>query len=928
MSEEGLDGGMAGVRGGIDPLRALRHDLRTPINHIVGYAEMLLEASERGETPFAASDLRRIRTAGRDLLTLVEEIFRPDGTGVGAADLALLAHRLRTPLSAIVGYAELLEEEGQDAGPEALDDLGRIRSAADRLLAFVNASIGVPPVPAEDASRRSSPASHAPLRAASGRLLVVDDDDLARDLLARRLRRLGYTVETASSGGDALAFGRQGGFDLMLLDVLMPGLSGFDVLRRMKADEALREIPVIVLSALDETDDAARCIELGADDYLTKPYDAVLLLARIGACLEKKQLRDRELEYLRGVAQVTGPAAIAYILQREHGPDGARAALTSDERSLLDDVRSTVQWISLSKGELLLRQGDPSDSVYVLVSGRLRAFVEGDEGRRDLGEVRGGETVGEWGFLSGRPRSATVVATRDSVLARVSREAFDALTAKHPRILSHATRDVVGRLRQAFQRRWEGQEVSAIVLLPLGPEVRAGELATDLAAELAAHGRTLHLSRDRLEAVLGRTAADALGREDADPATVARLNEAELQHRFVLYEADAAGSAWTRRCLRQADRVLLVADAAGDPRPRPIEAEIGGADFREIETRRDLVLLHRGPRELATGTDGWLRHRRVGAHHHVAEGSTPDVQRLARRLAGRAVGLVLGGGGLRGAAHIGVIQALRDRGIPIDVVGGTSAGAVVGAQLALGWDCKTMLERTRESLIAARAFGDYTIPFVSLIAARRFVASLKELYGEARIEDLWRPFYCMTSSLSRAEPVVQRDGPLWRAVRASCAIPGVMPPVIENGELLADGGLLNNLPADVMALECEGGPVIAVDLRVKVDLDPGYAFGDSLSGMEILWRRLNPFARHRQMPPSIVAIMIRSSLLASVHAGAAQARHATLYIDPPVGGFPLLGANAQAGYDMYDLGYRAALDKLAAWETVGGGRPAQAARDL
>ena len=347
-------------------LANLRHELRTPLNAIIGYSEMLLEDAEDEGQEGLIADLRRIHTAGKALLALVSDIL--DSQSVDAE----LDFQLRTSLNAIIGYAEMLLEDAEDEGREDLIlDLQRIHAAAKHFLATISREIPAeagrpshvapqipagagrpshvaPQIPAEagrpshvapqipaEAGRPSHVAPQPDREAAAisstiqdaatavcppmeddagavvggrGYLLVVDDNEINRDILSRHLERQGHTVAVAENGRQALEMVSTHPFDLVLLDVMMPEMDGYRVLECLKGDEAWRDIPVIMISALDEIDSVVRCIELGAEDYLPKPFDPVLLRARIGACLEKKRLRDQEVEYLRSVARVTAAA--------------------------------------------------------------------------------------------------------------------------------------------------------------------------------------------------------------------------------------------------------------------------------------------------------------------------------------------------------------------------------------------------------------------------------------------------------------------------------------------------------------------------------------------------------------------------------------------------------------------------------------------
>ncbi|MDP9254864.1 MAG: response regulator [Verrucomicrobiota bacterium] len=293
----------------------LKHELRTPLNHIIGYCEMLIEQAQDDGLEVFIADLDRIHSAGERLLDVVNDLCDPSRK----IDEGMMHHEVRTPLNQVIGYAEILQEQAKELGQDSfIPDLQKVHTAGRHLLDLILenfASTQVDPGPAESevitftrqqAAARESPTKDseivkAPVENAS--LLVVDDNELNRDMLTRRLERLGYKVSCAENGSEALKKIRAEPFDLLLLDIMMPVMDGFEVLEQLKAEPVLRDIPVIVLSASDQLDHAVKCIQKGATDYLTKPFNPVLLQARIGSCLERKRLHDKEISYLRQIQE-------------------------------------------------------------------------------------------------------------------------------------------------------------------------------------------------------------------------------------------------------------------------------------------------------------------------------------------------------------------------------------------------------------------------------------------------------------------------------------------------------------------------------------------------------------------------------------------------------------------------------------------------
>ena len=385
-------------------LAHLRHELRTPINAIIGYSEMLLEDVAALGQPETLADLRTVHGAGKQLLPIVDSILHPDNApanratqGLGAFQ-AQLRRDLREPLNAVIGYSEILIESSAERNCEdLLPDLERILGAAKNVLGLTNdvvqlsevgngdaepnARFSLASAMAEEVLAKIQPLDRDPLHDAGiheGCLLVVDDNEVNRDLLSRQLARAGYSIYTAENGREALELVGMQDFDLVLLDIMMPEIDGFEVLRNLKSDEALRDIPVIMISALDEIDSAVRCIEMGAEDYLSKPFDPVLLKARIGANLRIRRMRDREhaiAEQLRSERELTAR------LLRSAFPAPIAERIRAGESRIADSYpEATALWAEFeSFGRLSTRSGPAEfverlDSVFSLfgqIAGQL-----------------------------------------------------------------------------------------------------------------------------------------------------------------------------------------------------------------------------------------------------------------------------------------------------------------------------------------------------------------------------------------------------------------------------------------------------------------------------------------------------------------------------------------------------------------------------
>ncbi len=381
-------------------LAHVRHELKTPINAIIGYSEMLLEDAAEAGDDAVASDLEKIRVAGRQLLQLVEQILGPDRqdrTDLEGYDARIRAD-LRDPVTAVIGYAEMLVE-GCREGPTAwlVPDLERIRAAGLRLLELSDDIVQLATVAAGEAvpgpklSRASVLAAGvlAKIRPRGadagagdrqGALLVVDDNAMNRDVVSRQLARKGYQVATAEHGREALEVLNEQPVDLVLLDVIMPEMDGIETLRRIKAQPALRDLPVIMMSSLDEIDGAIRCIEIGAADYLVKPIHPAIVDVRIGASLEVRRLREREELYRAGAEEAD---AATERLLRSLFPPSVAERLSGGETEIADrSTEVSALWCNLGRA---VRGGslvDPAERVATL--GWLLSTFEAEAERQGL----------------------------------------------------------------------------------------------------------------------------------------------------------------------------------------------------------------------------------------------------------------------------------------------------------------------------------------------------------------------------------------------------------------------------------------------------------------------------------------------------------------------------------------------------------------
>jgi NTE family protein len=555
------------------------------------------------------------------------------------------------------------------------------------------------------------------------------------------------------------------------------------------------------------------------------------------------------------------------------------------DSDILTNIAREVEWMSLPGGATLFDAGEAPDAMYVVLSGCLGVYSTApNDRRRFMSRIVAGDTAGEMGLISGRPRTGTVIALRDSELARLSRDAFDRVFRQHPEAMLRIAQLTVNRLETSQARtRGRPQGARTFTVLPQNFDVDAGGFASELVKALSTVGRT-----ELVWSVRGAM------------HTSHWFHRIESSNDFVVYVADPSAGAWSSLCVRQADALMLLARADSPPGPWAVLATA-----REEHTaphRAELVLIHENG--ISQGAAArWLATQPNVPHHHVTDPS--DVMRIARLLTGHGIGLVLSGGGARGFAHIGIVKALRESGIPIDLVGGTSMGGILGGGVALCWSIDEMKERFRRSFVDVNPLRDYTFPVMSLVSGRRVSRLLHREFGDVTIEDLPLPFFCVSSNLTTGHSDVHKRGVLWRWLRASVAIPGVLPPVMHKGELLVDGGTMNNLPVDAMR-ELGRGPVIGCD----VGADRAFAAeGDDDMDVPAPWQVLS-WLRRKRGRPNIFRILWRAGMVNSAATTLAHREKTDLLLQPPLAEIDML--NWKSFDRAIALGYEYTVRRLAA----------------
>ncbi|XP_060106663.1 patatin-like phospholipase domain-containing protein 7 isoform X3 [Heteronotia binoei] len=557
--------------------------------------------------------------------------------------------------------------------------------------------------------------------------------------------------------------------------------------------------------------------------------------------------------------------------------------------SFVRQIDFALDWMEVEAGRAVYRQGDSSDCTFIVLNGRLRSVIRMDDGKKHLtGEYGRGDLIGVVEALTHQPRATTVHAVRDSELAKLPEGALTSIKRKFPQVVTRLIHllgeKILGSLQQGAGHplglhtsgsKWDSgnpaSNLSTVAIMPVSEDVPLATFTLELKHAVSAIGPALLLTSDNIKQQLGSAALDSIH----EYRLSSWLGQQEDMHRIVLYQSDSTLTPWTQRCIRQADCILIVGLGEQEPTVGELERML---ENTAVRAQKQLILLHREDGPLPSRTVEWLNMRSwCSAHLHLrcprrvfSRRSLPklkelyervfqkppdrhsDFSRLARVLTGNAVALVLGGGGARGCSQVGVIRALNEAGIPVDMIGGTSIGAFMGALYAEERSYTQMRIKARQWAMnmnsVFKTVLDLTYPITSMFSGASFNNGISNIFKDKQIEDLWIPYFTITTDITASAMRVHTDGCLWRYVRASMSLSGYLPPLCDpkDGHLLMDGGYINNLPADV-ARSMGAKVVIAIDVGSRDETNLTN-YGDALSGWWLLWKRWNPLVEKVKVP--------------------------------------------------------------------------------
>ncbi|XP_078285751.1 patatin-like phospholipase domain-containing protein 6 isoform X3 [Rhinoraja longicauda] len=605
-----------------------------------------------------------------------------------------------------------------------------------------------------------------------------------------------------------------------------------------------------------------------------------------------------------------------------------------------------IDWMAVEAGRALYRQADRSDCTYIVLNGRLRSVIRKSNGKKELvGEYGRGDLIGVVEALTHQPRATTMHAVRDSELAKLPEGTLNNIKRRYPQVVTRLIhllgQKILGNLQQVhgpFPGSSLGlstassadvtnptSNLSTVAVLPVCDDVPIAAFAMDLMHALNAIGPTLLMTSDIIRQRLGASALDSIH----EYRLSAWLAQQEDLHRIVLYQTDYSMTPWTQRCIRQADCILIVGLGDQEPTLGLLEQMLENTAVRAL---KQLILLHKEDGPSPSRTVEWLNMRSwCSGHFHIKcprrifsrrslqkltelyekvfqkpADRHSDFSRLARILTGNTIALVLGGGGARGCSHVGVIKAMEESGIPVDIVGGTSIGSFIGALYAEERSAVGTKQRAKEWANAMNSVFktvlDLTYPITSMLSGSAFNTSIADVFEDKQIEDLWIPYFNVTTDITASAMRVHKDGCIWRYVRASASYVPYLPPLCDpkDGHLLVDGCYVNNVPADI-AKTMGAKTVIAIDVGSRDETEL-CNYGDSLSGWWLLWKRLNPWAEKVKVP-DMSEIQSRLAYVSCVRQLEVVKSSAYCeYIRPPIDRFKTMDFGKFD--EIYNLGYQ------------------------
>lgn len=564
----------------------------------------------------------------------------------------------------------------------------------------------------------------------------------------------------------------------------------------------------------------------------------------------------------------------------------------------MNALASSLKVITVAGGEEVIKEGADSDSMFILVSGRLRVSRTDKKGQRLLyNEVLPGDCVGETGMILKQPRTADITSMRESQLAVLTEAEYGKLIGQHPIELNRAFSQAIYRHLRHDRRVSERRRAQSFFLIPIHPSVDMRTFTENMKRSFLKHGSTEVVETRQI--VGGRSTAGDV---------ILDLDRLEAEYDYILYKGDLSLGQKLEDAFQHADQVVFVADGQQAVTLSDFEQDLRSR-FDISIIRSHLALVYPDDTSHCGDRLAWNEERKTERVYPIKLTVDDDFSRLTRFLLGKAVGVVLGGGGARGFAHLGVLRAFEEAGIPVDIIGGNSMGALIGACYVAGMPRESI---HKEILRYSKGGMKLTLPLVAIMSNKNLMGAFKEALGPVNIQNLWTPYFSAACNLTTAETLVLEDGPLWQAVLASNSPAGLFPPVVVDGQLLVDGAILENVPVQAMRQRLStplerrrgNGAVIAIDVDVK----ESFAVNKDVTALST-WNKLRShFEKGQEKLPGIVDILMQVGHIGGLAQRQQTKYAADIYFEPPLSEFSIM--DYKRAEEIIEVGYQYAQEQI------------------
>ena len=505
------------------------------------------------------------------------------------------------------------------------------------------------------------------------------------------------------------------------------------------------------------------------------------------------------------------------IIRRIYGDD--------IDYNVIKEIIELGEFISLNNDNMLFDQGEQSDSIYFLIDGLLKVFLKTKTSYKEIAEIHSGEPIGEMGILSDQPRSAAIYAARDSLVFKIEKNNFNNILVEYPTVLFELTKQIIGRFVKQQSTDDPAFQTNIFSLIYLSKNEKTTQSSSIIESHLNKALNKISscfiLNNSTVSKLLN---IDDINHElelaDKYPPLQELIFKLSKQNRYIVLSCDIDFSYWTQWCTAVSGTDIYAIDSDVELNNTDLLKQINNLESKTpeyLKNDKQLLVYHNSRENNPQNTSQYLdKLQSISRHYHIAINYNDDFNRLARYLVGKSIGLCLAGGGAKGNAHIGVYKALLENNIPIDIACGTSAGGIVASFIASGYKPDEIIELLKEGY-KLKMFKEYTLPYSSIVATNKVEYNAKTLAEGKNIEDLWLPMFACAVDITNSELVVMDRGPLWMATRATGALPGILLPLIKEDSFLVDGGLINNMPGDIM-LNKFGGKLISVSVSPEEDM--------------------------------------------------------------------------------------------------------------